>query len=480
MTSNKKQEWKMERGCLISVQPVVPGIWQRKEGGHYIRARVVNPTTGRLTDIRKMLPSADLAMAIRLLDTQKALVKAGESSAETPKQRFAVYAASLFERKVKTREIRSVAGRSKWAITLEHLIVGSTGRKSKKHVAAFGDFFLDRLTARHVEEWRASVGELIVAGDFAPTTCNGWLAILRVILKAAKRELALDQLTLEGIADFDESEHEIYTEEEPNTLLPEEVPTFMAAMRELYPQHYAMVYLGLVTGLRPSSLRPLRRGGATPDVLWDACQLLVRRSHTRGQEVMNTTKQRVKYRIHLPAEAIAVLRWHVETQLSTPEQQESELLFPALHGGYRTASVLNKPFADVVDHIQLGRKFTQRGMRRTFNDLTRAAKVEAIVTRSISGHLTERMQERYSTVAPIEQRESIAKVIDFMSAKQASAKHSTVSRSTDTHDETPAPESGTVSGTPEPTTGTTDEQADRTRTDPKADLPINVTTIGEA
>jgi len=107
---------------------------------------------------------------------------------------------------------------------------------------------------------------------------------------------------------------------------------------------------------------------------------------------MNTTKQRVKYRIHLPAEAIAVLRWHVETQLSTPEQKESDLLFPALHGGYRTASVLNKPFADVVDHIKLGRKFTQRGMRRTFNDLTRAAKVEAIVTRSISGHLTERMQ----------------------------------------------------------------------------------------
>lgn len=195
---------------------------------------------------------------------------------------------------------------------------------------------------------------------------------------------------------------------------------------------------------------------------------------------MNTTKQRVKYRIHLPAEAISLLRWHVETQLSTPEQQESDLLFPAVRGGYRTASVLNKPFADVVDHIQLGRKFTQRGMRRTFNDLTRAAKVEAIVTRSISGHLTERMQERYSTVAPIEQRESIAKVIDFMSAKLASAKHSTVGRSTDTHDETPDPESGTVSGTPEPTTGTTDEQADLIRTDPKANHPVSMTSTGEA
>jgi hypothetical protein len=52
-------------------------------------------------------------------------------------------------------------------------------------------------------------------------------------------------------------------------------------------------------------------------------------------------------------------------------------------------------------------------MRRTFNDLARAAKVEALVTRSISGHLTERMQHHYSTVRPDEQRESIARVIEL-------------------------------------------------------------------
>jgi len=39
-------------------------------------------------------------------------------------------------------------------------------------------------------------------------------------------------------------------------------------------------------------------------------------------------------------------------------------------------------------------------MRRTFNDLARAAKIEAVITKSISGHLTERMREHYSTVSP--------------------------------------------------------------------------------
>jgi hypothetical protein len=157
--------------------------------------------------------------------------------------------------------------------------------------------------------------------------------------------------------------------------------------------------------------------------LWNESKLLVRRSHTLGSEVMQTTKQRVKYRIHLPPEAMAVLEWHVQTQLVTPEQQESDLLFPALTGGYRSPSTLNKPFAEVAKAIGLKSKFTQSGLRRTFNDLARAAHIEGVVTKSISGHLTERMHEHYSTVAPIEQRESLAKVIQLTRATAPSGEH---------------------------------------------------------
>lgn len=114
-----------------------------------------------------------------------------------------------------------------------------------------------------------------------------------------------------------------------------------------------------------------------------------------------------------------VLRWHVEKQLATAEMKESELLCSAITGGYRSPSVLNKPFEEVGRAIGLSKRFTQRGLRRTFNDLARAAQVEGVVTKSISGHLTERMRERYSTVAPIEQRASIARVIDFAQAKPA-------------------------------------------------------------
>jgi hypothetical protein len=77
----------------------------------------------------------------------------------------------------------------------------------------------------------------------------------------------------------------------------------------------------------------------------------------------------------------------------------------------RAATVLNKPFADIAELIGLGKRFTQRGLRRTFQDLARAAQVEGIVTRSISGHATERMQDHYSTVDGAEKRTALAKVI---------------------------------------------------------------------
>ena len=65
----------------------------------------------------------------------------------------------------------------------------------------------------------------------------------------------------------------------------------------------------------------------------------------------------------------------------------------------------------------LGRAFTQRGLRRTFNNLARAARVDDLVTRSISGHLTERMQH-HSTVNAVEQRAGTASVIDLATRRR--------------------------------------------------------------
>ena len=388
----------------------VPGVWERKEGGHLVRARVVDPTTGKLKEIKKVMPSADVATAFKWLKDEESRIRAGVPSEARPKTRFADYAVSLLERKLAKKQIKSARGRERWRHTLVHLIGGTMG------VEGLGEYFIDQIRAGHLEQWQLGIARLIAARRYAPTTANGWVGIMKVIFKSAKRELGLATNPTEGMSAFDTSEHATYTEEEPNALTVEEAQAFLACLREEYPQHYAMAYLGFATGLRPSSMRPLRRKGPTPDLRWDEGVLLIRRSHTLGEEVMETTKTGVRQRITIPEALVDVLRWHVETQLVTPEQLDSDLLFPKEDGGFRSESSLKKAFAVVGRLIGLKKKFTARGMRRTFNDVARAAHVESLVTKSISGHLTDRMKDHYSTVSPGEQRESIGRMLRLVTS----------------------------------------------------------------
>ena len=91
-------------------------------------------------------------------------------------------------------------------------------------------------------------------------------------------------------------------------------------------------------------------------------------------------------------------------------------LLSAVNGKFRSPSVLNKPLEEVGLELGLKKKITQRVLRRTFNDLARAAPVNDLVTRSISGHQTEKMQQHYSTVTGGKQRDALAKVISLFAA----------------------------------------------------------------
>lgn len=56
-----------------------------------------------------------------------------------------------------------------------------------------------------------------------------------------------------------------------------------------------------------------------------------------------------------------VLRGHLETQLLTPEQKQSELLFPAEDGGFRSECFLTKAFAAVAGAIGLKTEPVHKG-----------------------------------------------------------------------------------------------------------------------
>jgi hypothetical protein len=273
-------KWITRWGCTIAEKPSKPGVWRIKEGGYLIRARVKLLRTGCMKEVRSQLPEAESAEAAYLeLQRRADELRAGDDSQQISIPSFGEYAVSLLERKLAKGEIRSAKSRERWTDTLEHHLL-----------PAFGRIFLDQLRKQDIEDWLAAMGRDVKAGKRSPHTVNGWLSILRVIVNTAFAEHELPRNPIALVNDLDVSTWHTYTEEEPNSLTPQEVPAFLAKMRELYPQHFAFVALGFATGLRPSSIRPLRRCGATPDILWEQGVLLVRRSQTGNEEPMETTK----------------------------------------------------------------------------------------------------------------------------------------------------------------------------------------------
>jgi integrase len=59
-------------------------------------------------------------------------------------------------------------------------------------------------------------------------------------------------------------------------------------------------------------------------------------------------------------------------------------------------------------------RFTPRGLRRTFNDMLRRAKVDPVIAKALTGHVTEQMREHYSTVGLDEKRAAVASALRLL------------------------------------------------------------------
>ena len=366
-----------------------PGIMRLRDGRAFVFGKVRGILRMKAVDA----PTRRDAQAAR----QAMLDAARAEPLMSTRQLFAEYATSLFERKVEQRDIKSAKTRERWASTLTlHLI------------PQFGTMAVEDVTKLEIEAWKTKVSKRITKGELAPTTANGWLSILLNIMRTAVDDLHLERDPTLRVHQFNTEEHATYTPENPNSLRPEQCPAFLAAMERLYPQHYAMTYLGFVLGLRPSTLRPLRRRGPDADLSWSEKTLHIRRSNALGQEVMRTTKTGINYAVGLPDAVMRVLHWHVNRL--TRKRLESDLLFPALHGGFMSRSALDKPFARVSREVGLRFVLTPRGMRRTFQDLCKAVGVAKETRKAICGHATDAMSEHYATERTDEMREAVGRV----------------------------------------------------------------------
>jgi integrase len=89
-------------------------------------------------------------------------------------------------------------------------------------------------------------------------------------------------------------------------------------------------------------------------------------------------------------------------------------------GGLLRKNYLRLPLEHVVKRVGIKRRFTVHGFRRTFNNIARQVAGE-IVTRSITGHVTQAMTEHYSHVGREEKLAAAGSVVRLVFAAKMGA-----------------------------------------------------------
>lgn len=361
--------WVYRWGQWVSNKPHRPGIYKLKEGGYLVRS------LGK----QRNLTGGSLDEALRVHGE----IYQRRSDVEMPL--WSSFAAQLFREKCHNGEIESLATVERWKDTLERFLI-----------PVFGHLAVDEVTNATIAEWK----DQLHAYKLANSTLNGILRVLRTVCAATKVRYRLEIDPFPGTKMFREKSP--YGIDTPNSLPPDVLRQWLDFARELYPQHYAMMVLGFVTGRRPGELRALKR----IDIRWASSRIVISRSHSRKQVTKQGTKTGTTVVVTLPSSVMDILRDHLQA-LPPGVMRDSVWLFPSTEGGIRSRSALDKPFKKLKELCNINYKVTPRAMRRSFQDLARAAAVEGVTARSISGHKTEKMQDHYSTVGGGEQQESL-------------------------------------------------------------------------
>jgi len=168
-----------------------------------------------------------------------------------------------------------------------------------------------------------------------------------------------------------------------------------------------MVVVGFFTGMRWCELSAL----VWSDLDEVQGRIIVSKSQFKGN--ISTTKTDSARTVPLVGLLSSVLSEH---RLSMNEARvptgPSDLVFPSKRGTCRKPSVLRKPFDQVLKEMELTRRFTPHGMRRTFNNIMRQTVEDGVLVRSMTGHVDERMTTHYSSVGTPEKQRALQKLFE--------------------------------------------------------------------
>jgi integrase len=358
-----------------------PGIKAMSDGRKRIRLRAVDPRTGRLKEVDRII-SGSIEEAVVLQQHWRRDIRTADRQSQTV-PRLVDYATSWI--KSKTVAVKPSTAEN-YATVLDVRVL--------PHL---GDFFLDKLTDTDVREWHAGL-----AGKIAKYSANNALRMLKMVLADGCAEFNLARSPAERVRPFPVRQS---PDDDPNLLSPEELGQVLAAFRSSELHDYPLALTLGLTGLRFGEASALRWS----DVREDDGLIRVGRSQWKGH--VSTTKTGVLRTVPLVPELATVLRSHREQLVAGQHPGLVEgWVFSDERGALLRKNYLRLPLERVVKRVGITRRFTVHGFRRTFNNIARQVAGD-IVTRSITGHVTPAMTEHYSHVGRAEKLAAAGSVV---------------------------------------------------------------------
>ena len=362
----------------------VPGVITLGNGRYRIRVRWKEPETGRMLEADRVIENTTFAKAIAAKEELLQELKGGKQKEE--------------------EEVTLEAYAIDWLDGVWPTLAPETRKRYSNELVnhilpTFGKLKLKDITVSAVELWRNNL-----QNTHANSTINGHLRLLRTIMSRAWNEGHIERNPATAVKTLKEDDVRT-TLEEPNSLTPEQTRRFLEKAKVLYPQHYAMILTMVTTSIRISAARALR----WEDISWTRQMITVCR-RLSGEEELRGVKEGADIKI-VPMTSALISTLQEHRKRLNPQQLKSGLVFPSEPGGHRSRSVLNTPFKKILKAAGIKQRFTPHGSRRTANNLVRQV-ASKLITKSITGHCTDRMHELYSTVMDKEKREAAKLAFD--------------------------------------------------------------------
>ena len=366
-----------------------PGIEIMSDGRKRIRLRAVDPRTGRMREVDKII-TGTVQQAAKLREEWRDEIHNADRMVKAIPW-LGVYAESW----IASKALRLKASTATWY-----------AERLDDHVLpVLGEYFLDKISH---EDLRVLQSEL--AKKMAASSVNGVMAVVKMLLGDAVVEFDLPRNPSQRVKSLPVR---IWDDENPNILTALELGRLLEAVKQVAPQHYPLVATLAFTGLRFGEASALQWG----DIDEEAGLIRIRRAQWRGR--VSTTKTGKIRSVPLIPELATVLREHRNRLVAEEAPGLGEgWVFPSSVGKLHPKEVLRRPLKKALRQAGIERRFTTHGFRRTFNNLSRQVAGE-IVTRSITGHVTQAMTEHYSHVGGAEKLAAAGQIVRLVFAKPA-------------------------------------------------------------